>query len=85
MGNRTPKLSDMKAMCVHNMLSTGSNVMACPGGNSSSWCSCEATNAMKRDRMGKRNKGRETNELFEDIVEDVKGEDGEHGGCAGWK
>jgi len=40
---------------------------------------------MKRDRMGKRNKGRETNELFEDIVEDVKGEDGEHGGCAGWK
>jgi hypothetical protein len=83
-GNRTPKLSVMKNMCVHNMLSTGSNVMAWPSGNSSSWCSCEATNAIKRDRMGKRYKGRETIELFEDIIEDVKGEDGEDGGCGGW-
>jgi hypothetical protein len=35
----------MKNICVQRMLSTGSNVIACPGGKSSSWCSWATTNA----------------------------------------
>ena len=78
-GNRIPKLRVIKNMWVHKMLSTGSNVIDWPGGNSSSWCSCEATKLMKRDKREKRYCGRKRVEPVEVIIEDIKGGHGEQG------
>ena len=67
MGNNTPKLRDMKNMCIHRMVSTGSNVITWPGGNSS--CSCAETDAQNVAKTTKTDSGRMSVETFEAIAE----------------
>ena len=61
-GKRMPKLSVMKNICVQRILSIGSNVIACPGGRSSSWCSWAIANETNRKR-------KETKDNDRDICE----------------
>jgi hypothetical protein len=71
-GNRMPKLSVMKKMCIHRMLSTGSNDTDWPGGKSSSWCSWATTTATNNERNERRDRRRDINEPREAIVVEKK-------------